>query len=47
MNPNGWKVWGNIHVKEIMEVMKLMVKEEEGCERKDSVNTHNKNGKMT
>ena len=34
MKPLGWNVWGNLDVKEIMEVMKLMVEGEEGGERK-------------
>ena len=30
----GWNIWGNIEVKEIMEVLKLMVEIEEGDEIK-------------
>ena len=34
VNHPGFNLWGNIEVKEIMEVMKLMVEGEEGDKRK-------------
>ena len=39
-------LWGNIEVKEIMELMKLVVEGEEGGERKHSVNTHTQHMKI-
>ena len=30
VKPPGWNIWGNIEVKEIMEVLQLMVEVEEG-----------------
>ena len=33
VKPPGWNVWGKIEVKEIMEVVKLMVEGEEGGKR--------------
>ena len=40
-------LWRKIEVKEIMEVMKLMVEGWEGNKRKHSVNTHTQHGKIT
>ena len=34
VKPHGWNAWGKIEMREIMEVMKLMVEGEEGDEKK-------------
>ena len=47
VKPTGWNIWGNIEVKEIMQVLKLMVEGEEGDKIKYSVNTHTQHGTMT
>ena len=46
MKPTGRNVWDKIEVKEIMEVMELIVEGDErrGMREKHSVNTHTKHG---
>ena len=47
VNHPGCNFWRNIEVKEIMEVINLMVEREEGDKRKYYVNTHTQHGNIT
>ena len=46
MKPPGWNIWGNIYMKEIMEVVKLVVEGEEGYKRKIFREHHTQHGKI-